>query len=90
MALSIGVTAGTRIRVDEQLVHVLEARPKMVTIRVDNSKPRVITDEERTEILPRVFVQCGVQEGLLVSGSRLAFEAPREIKIERVREALHV
>jgi hypothetical protein len=69
-----------------EVVQILEARPKMVTLKVNGRKPVVVTDEEQIEILPAVKVQVGVKDGLNISGSRLAFDAPRYIQIQRVRE----
>lgn len=86
MAKSIGVTRGSRIRVGSQVVKVISCTPRMVTLCVDHGKPLIITEEERVEIIPKVFVFVGVPDHLNISGSRLAFEAPRDILIDRVRQ----
>jgi hypothetical protein len=88
MALSIGVSAGSKIKVGKSMVAVQEANRRMVTLKVDGGPTQIITEAERTEILPQVYVFIGVgpDSGM---NSRLAFEAPRSIQIDRVRHALH-
>jgi hypothetical protein len=86
VALSIGVTAGSQIRVGDEIVKVLEVlRGKAIRVEVDG-KQHVITDQQRTEVLPDVFLTYGAPGPNLkeFKGSRLAFEAPKDLKITRL------
>lgn len=85
MALSIGISQGTKIVVDKDILTV-EDIPKATHVVVNyKGRQYVVTDEERIEIHPNVFVSCGLSdERKHDHNSRLAFEAPRAIFIERV------
>lgn len=90
MALSIGVKRGSQIRVFteawESLVKV-KAVEALDSIVVDvDGRTYTITDLERQEVLPQVLLSCGRsgQSGSQGGYSRLAFEAPRSIRIERI------
>lgn len=86
MALSLGISVGSKIRVGTSVVEVVSVMgTARVLIKVEG-KEFMITDCERTEILPNVFVSCGRNDDkqFLASFSRLAFEAPRSIEINRM------
>jgi hypothetical protein len=85
MALSIGVSQGTKIIVDKYEL-LVEDVPKATHVQVlFRDKRYIVTDEERIEIYPNVFLSCGLSdERKHDHNSRLAFEAPRSIFIERV------
>lgn len=92
MALSLGVSKGSEIVVGlsdrEETIQVLDVEcGTRVAIKV-MGKRLEIDDQERVEVLPEVFVSCGLSNPHRGSRtSRLAFEAPRRIKINRVRKA---
>lgn len=83
MALSIGVSAGDLIRVGEHEVQVksLSYRENLIVVSVDGKSEHVISELGRVELLPEVFVFSG--KGDHGGISRLAFEAPRSIRITR-------
>ncbi len=82
MALSIGVSVGSRIDVGGHLVQVKAlVSPNVVVITVDRGDDIVISEEKTVEILPNVKVQSGL------GGNRLAFDAPKTIRISRVESA---
>lgn len=87
MALSLGVTDGSKIRVGSDIVEVVSVvGTAHIQVRVGGQN-HLITDCERTEILPGVFVSCGRNDDRQFGGasfSRLAFEAPRSIEIKRI------
>lgn len=89
MALSLGVAAGSKIKVGSDIVEVVSVvGTAHVQIGV-RGQSYLITDCERTEILPNVFVSCGRNDDRQFGGagfSRLAFEAPRSIDIKRIGE----
>lgn len=89
MALSLAVAAGSRIQVGESILTVLRtARGRHIQIDVDG-KEFYLTDQERVKILPEVFVSYGSPYAELseFQGLRIAFEAPRSIKITRLDRA---
>lgn len=88
MALSIGVSAGSRIKVGGKTVHVRKIlTPVLLVLTVDDGDEILVSDKERVKIMPDVFVFAGVGspkgDGQGV-GNRLAFEAPRSIAIHRL------
>lgn len=85
MALSIGVSVGSKIDIGGKMLTVKAmAPPNLIVVSVDGAADVVVSDLSRTEILPNVFVFAGVGKG---GGShRLAFEASRSIRISRVEE----
>lgn len=86
MALSLGVTDGSKIRVGTEILEVVTiVGTAHIQVRVAG-KNFLITDCERTEVLPGVFVSCGRNDDkqFAASFSRLAFEAPRSIEIKRI------
>jgi sRNA-binding carbon storage regulator CsrA len=90
IALSLGVKRGRKIKIGSSILTVTKvASLNQVEIDVDG-KPYTITDLEATQIMPNVRVFCGKVPGHLKGmvasvEARLAFEAPIEIKITRVR-----
>lgn len=88
MALSIGVQRGSKIKVGQRLLTVLDLEP-MVHVLVDVDGHRhAVTDKQRTEIMPGVFLSLGLNPGRkpppwAAPSARLAFEAPRSIEITR-------
>lgn len=83
MALSIGVTAGSRINVAGHIVEVKAiARPNLIVLTVDEGPEMVVSDQARTEILPKVFVFSGL--GQSGGTNRLAFEADKVVPIHRI------
>lgn len=85
MALSIGVSQGTKIMVDDHEL-LVEDVPKATLVQVlFQGKKYLVSDEERIEIYPSVYMSCGLSdERKHDHNSRLAFEAPRSIEIYRV------
>jgi hypothetical protein len=86
MALSLGVKAGSQVRVGTSMLRVLKilAGGKSISIEVDD-RYYLIGNQEKTEILPLVFVFCGiVGDWNSPLKSRLAFDAPRAVEIERI------
>lgn len=87
MALSLGVRARCQIQVGEDLLRVIQVLSDgtKVLIEVMGGTRHLITEEERKEILPDVFVFCGgpIKDDML-RYSTLAFEAPRDVKITRL------
>jgi hypothetical protein len=65
---------------------LVESVPKATLVQVlFQGKQHLISDEERVEVYPQVFVSCGLSdERKHDHTSRLAFEAPRSIEIYRV------
>lgn len=92
MALSIGVRRGSKILIGAapdgtggELLRVIEV-PKFNEVRLKfQGTTHTITDKERVLIAPNVYVSCGAQQQQdYEEYSRLAFEAPRSIKINRI------
>ena len=86
MALSIGVSTGSRIDVAGHLVEVKSIQdPNLIVITVDGGTPIVLQEQQRQEILPGVFVFSGVGEQ--GGANRIAFEAPQAIRISRLERS---
>lgn len=83
MALSIGVIRGSEIRIGDSLLLVGSISQTVVLVTVDGGASIPITDRERKEILPDVFLSLGKIVGAGGGNTRLAFEAPKSIKIKR-------
>jgi hypothetical protein len=83
LALSIGISVGSKIRVGNDIVEVVgTAKPNLIVLKVNGGEDIVVSDLRSTEILPRVFVFSGMgQNG---GSNRIAFECPREIRIQRL------
>lgn len=90
MALVIGVTKGSRIRVDDSMLTVLQIMSdSAVLLHIADGnldKEFLVTEEERTEVIEDVFVSLGRDHNSSgTNSSRLAFEAPLSIRINRLR-----
>lgn len=86
MALSIGVAVGAQIEVGDSMVIVQEIMGKTMALQIDHHPPVLVSEMERTEILPDVFVFVGARtSGTGGCANRLAFEAPPHIKINHLR-----
>ena len=86
MALSIDVSVGSRIGLDGHLLQVKALRhPNLIVLSVDKGKDVMISDRESTEILPTVFVFSGAAAH--GEGNRLAFNAPKAIRISRIEHS---
>jgi hypothetical protein len=80
--LSIGVSVGSRIDVGGHQVKVKSlTHPNIIVVTVDNGPELVISEDKTVEILPDVKVQSGI------GGNRLAFHAPRRIRISRMEKS---
>lgn len=83
MALSIGVSVGSKIDVGGHLLHVKAlVHPNIVVVTVDRGDEILISESQVVEILPGVQVQSGS------GGNRLAFHADKSIRISRVEGAV--
>ena len=82
MALSIGVSVGSRITVGGHVLHVKATRPNEMIVRVDGSRDVVVNAETRAEILPDLY--AFVATGPKPDARRLSFDAPNAIRIERI------
>lgn len=91
MALSLGVRAGSQVILTdhEGLAHTLTVRRINSAVDIDvavDGQDFKLTDQERVAVIPDCFVFSGAREG---RGDEeytyLAFEAPRDIRIDRVR-----
>lgn len=88
--LSIGVRARDKIRIGNNTLTVMHLiQPNIIVVSV-KGRTLHITDAERVEIIPNVFVFCGLPDPRYEWQRRLAFEAPQEIKIERIRPPTRV
>lgn len=88
MALSLGVKTGSQMRIGSSILRVLEIKNygRLISIEVGNRR-FLIDDEKKTEILPAVFVFCGVtSDWCFERKSKIAFDAPRSIQIDRVKD----
>jgi hypothetical protein len=82
MALSLGVSVGSKISVGDSKVHVKAiVTPMLIIVQVDNGPDVLVSDKEAVEILPGVKVFAGL--GRKQAGNRLAFEADRSVSIYR-------
>lgn len=91
MALSLGVTKGSKVEITladrVEVIQVKSIDSATQLMLVVEGKAVAINDKERVEILPQVFVSCGLSRPARGNRStRLAFEAPLEIKINRVKK----
>ncbi len=85
LALSIGVSVGSKIEIGGHILEVKSlAYPNLILVSVDHQPDLVISDFDSKEILPDVMVQVGVGQG--GGGNRLAFTAPRHIRISRIED----
>jgi hypothetical protein len=86
MALSIGVKKGSRVMINHlhevEVTEILPSNRMRLTYR---EKTYEVSDVERTQIDTEVFVSSGRGHTPSNSYRRLAFEAPRSIRIERLK-----
>lgn len=81
MALSIGVSVGSKIDIAGSILKVRAlVHPNLIVVGVNDGPDIVIEAEARKEVLPNVFVFTGIG----ANANRLAFEAPRNIRISRI------
>ena len=87
MALSIGISENSRIRVGSKVLRVAQIQDNRHIHIIYDGQRHLITDEERTEVEKGVFISCGIKSDRATSNnfSRLAFEAPREVLIQRLK-----
>jgi hypothetical protein len=81
--LSIGGACGPKISVGGHLVVVkkLSFASNSIAVAVAG-RPEIVVTDQKTEIVPGVFVQTSTKTG----GNRLVFTAPREILINRIED----
>jgi hypothetical protein len=78
VALSIGIAEGSKIQVGTSMLEVNQIfDSRHIAIKYGRQQ-HLITDAERTEVEPNVFISCGIRQDRASSNSssRLAFEAP--------------
>lgn len=81
MALSIGISVGSKIDVGGHLLQVKSlSHPNVIIVTVDRGEDIIISEGRAVEVLPGVKVQSGS------GGNRLAFHAAKSIRISRVGE----
>lgn len=87
-ALSLGVQAGSNIKIGQYLLHVDEILDNGLRVRLSvGGRSFLVADDERTEVLPAVFIFCGVSADKgwnMPHKSKLAIEAPTDILIDRL------
>lgn len=84
MALCLGVRLHDEVLIGNELVSVVQVEEESVVLNA-KGKDFLITEKERKEILPEVFVSIGIEKVKRPNQVRIAIEAPREIKINRVK-----
>jgi hypothetical protein len=83
LALTLGVRVGHKIQVGEHMVEVKKVHSTtLMTLTIDGESDVQVSDQSRKEIVPSVHVFTGSKEG--ETGYRLAFEAPKSVKISRL------
>jgi len=84
MALSLGVSRGSKIDIGSHLLEVMSVMvDHAVRVRI-NGRSFDLTEKQRTEVAPDVFISYG--RGPTQSNgpsARLAIEAPRSMEITR-------
>ena len=85
MSLSIGVQKGFRIKIGDEVIRAIEIDYGRSVMMIEvGPRTHRITDDAKVEILPSVFVRYGKNRDRLdVMATRLAFDAPRHVKISR-------
>ena len=87
-ALSLGVQAGSNIKIGNDMLYVVEILNNGLQVLVDvGGKRFVLSDDEKIEVLKDVFIFCGVSAGrgwIMAHKSKLAIEAPLDILIDRL------
>jgi hypothetical protein len=78
MALSIGISVGSRIDIEGHVLQVKALKaPDIVMVTVDQGDAILVNESQAVQILPGVWVQTGP------GGRRLAFHAAKSIRISR-------
>lgn len=81
MALSIGVMVGDRVQIGDRSVEVVQIEhSRMATLKTDEHQLVLVSDQYTIEVVPKVRVSCSQWQG---KRTKLVFEAPRDIRIER-------
>ncbi len=85
MPLSLGVHMGMKINVGPHQILVEDImRGTAIKVSGKDGQEFLITDQQRTEVYPEVFLSYGSPGPRLdYRGTRLAIEAPRELNISR-------
>lgn len=85
MALVLGAASGFKIKIGTHMLEVSEVKSQEeIDVTVDGEK-FTITDLERKEVAPQVYVQCGAPNPKNPPHyGRLAIEAPRSMRIDRI------
>ncbi|KVR21706.1 hypothetical protein WK13_34780 [Burkholderia ubonensis] len=84
MALSIGVSRGSVIRVGDEELHVVSIQSRgSMTVEFRGQQYNV-TDQERVELMEDTFVSCGLSAHDPNARHRLAFEAPNHVRIKKL------
>ena len=83
MGLSLGVYINSQIQIGGSVLRVLRMpRPPLIVVRLDNGDDILVSDRERTEIMPGVFLSVGkIKKGFT---NRLLIEAPKSVPITRL------
>ena len=85
MALVLGCKLGSEVKVGDTMVKVKGINHDGEVVLEVEGQEHQITELERTRIMPEVWVSLGLGAGTKGNSyCRLAFEAPRSIRIERV------
>jgi hypothetical protein len=88
MALSLGIHQGMKIQIGPDFVTTIVeiARGSAIRVTGQNQKEFLITDKQRTEVFPEVYMSYGSPTADLhdFRGTRLAIDAPRSMKITRI------
>lgn len=86
MALSLGVFLGSRVKIGDVMLKVVSIEdPNIVGLQVGGGDIVYVSDVESVEVLPEVFIQSGRRDRKLDKSTRIAIDAPKRIRIERVR-----
>ena len=90
MALVLSLREGDLARTGDIDTKVSQVRGHTdFDLTVDGGRPRAISDRRATELVDNVFVSAGPRSS--AGFVRVAFDAPRAIRISRdAREAAHV
>lgn len=87
MALSLGVGIGSKIDIGGVIAEVKDIVPQEYVELIIFGRPYIITSYERVEVIPDVFISLGnVTKYNTSKFSRIAIEAPKDIKIVRVKD----
>jgi hypothetical protein len=86
-ALSLGVRRGREILIGDRKLVVEEVLGANRVRVVFDGRRILVTDHQKEELMPGVTVQAGMpNSGRKSPETRLAFEAPRSVKIVRVAD----